>query len=110
MTEEAVPMVEIKVETTCGTRKRCLGCDGWTNKDSVQAFVYRDGERTGFVICEACLQLPYEEYLEKSQEVETERYVRLIELGSGALRAHPSFREFRRRWVFESAVNQIDVF
>ena len=51
-------MFTVKLETVpIMKRWACLVCGGYTDKDYVQARVYEHGERTGFVVCRACLAL-----------------------------------------------------
>ena len=50
-------MLEVKLESGTWMRKPCLVCSGSTDKDMVQARVYEDGEKTHWVVCQACLAL-----------------------------------------------------
>ena len=51
-------MLEVKLKDDGAlVRRKCLVCGGFTDKDSVQARVYEDGEFTFFVVCPACLAL-----------------------------------------------------
>lgn len=38
-------------------RRHCLVCDGYTNKDRVQADIFQHGEPVGGVVCQQCLAL-----------------------------------------------------
>ena len=50
-------MLEVRLESGTWMRKPCLVCSGSTDKDMVQARVHEDGEKTHWVVCQACLAL-----------------------------------------------------